>query len=93
MQDTELQDTRTDDLVTEEMVEAFLRAANQVAGPSQVIVGLRAVAPMIRREVMIPVNYAIASAVAAERERCAQMAGHLNAHSVAAAIRARGETT
>jgi hypothetical protein len=84
-------DTKADDIVTDEMVDVALAAFDELADSKGhgftnlecVHAALRAVAPMIRDEV-----------TAAEREACAWLAEVMgNDPQLAAAIRARGETT
>ena len=66
-----------DDLVTEEMVTmatAAFHAVNRLQAADGIEASLRAVAPMIRREVLIPVNYAMKLAVEQERKACEHIA-------------------
>jgi hypothetical protein len=100
----------TDDLVTEEIVKAATMAslrANSPFAADNMLVALRAVAPMIAARAVAAERAhwddeewaAGSAAVAAEREACAQIAENVapsmsgTAGRIAAAIRARGETS
>jgi hypothetical protein len=101
---TETPDPTADDLVTEEIVKAATMAslrANSPFAADNMLVALRAVAPMIAARAVAAERAhwddeewaAGSAAVAAEREAIAQMVeGFGNDPKIAAAIRARGET-